>query len=135
MRRLTSTKVEVRAAVVTGHKKRACPNGPCLSAGQCCDIEKHPEEKRQQNEANERRRKISKDLERLNAEVASKEKIKDQVTNPFSGKNYQPPSQFRPRNLYISKQGRNRKTIAVSKDIKRLLDFRIPLPRKSSKRP
>ena len=69
-----------------GHTKRACPNGPCLSARQCCDIEKHPDEKRQQNEANERKRKISKDLDRINAEVAAKEKVKEQVTNTFSGK-------------------------------------------------
>ena len=69
-----------------GHTKRACPNGPCLSARQCCDVEKHPEEKRQLNEANERRRKITKELERLNAEVTAKEKVKEQVTNTFSGK-------------------------------------------------
>lgn len=69
-----------------GHTKRACPNGPCFSARQCCDVEKHPEEKRQQTEANETKRKLTKELERLRAEVVSKEKIKDQVTNTFSAK-------------------------------------------------
>ena len=69
-----------------GHTKRACPNGPCLSAQQCCDVEKHPDEKRQQNEANERKRKISKDLDKLNTEVIAKEKVKELVTGTFSGK-------------------------------------------------
>ena len=75
----TSTKVVLNAVLnAMGHTIRACPNGPCLSAQQCCDVEKHPDEKRQQNEANERKRKILKDLDRLNTEVAAKEKVEEQ---------------------------------------------------------
>ena len=67
-----------------GHTKWACPNGPCLSAQQCCDIEKHSNENRQKNEANEGKQKISIGLDRHKSEVAYKKK--EQVTNKFSGK-------------------------------------------------
>lgn len=70
----------------SGHTKRSCPNGPCLTARQCNDVEKHADEKRQLTEASDNKRKIKKEMEKLQSEIIAKEKLREQVTGTFSSK-------------------------------------------------
>ena len=70
----------------TGHTKRSCPNGPCQSARQCTDVEKHPDEKRFLGEASENKRKILKEIQKIQSDITAKQKLIEQVTGTFSSK-------------------------------------------------
>lgn len=67
----------------SGHTKRNCPQGPCVSAMQCNDIDKHPQEKKQVNDAAESKRQIEKDLSKFQTDLKAKQLLEKQVSSSF----------------------------------------------------
>ncbi|CAG2254227.1 unnamed protein product [Mytilus edulis] len=67
----------------SGHTKRNCPQGQCVSAMQCNDIDKHPQEKKQVNDAAESKRQIEKDLSKFQTDLKAKQLLEKQVSSSF----------------------------------------------------